>query len=780
MNESIKTPYNFVKNPPGSSFVGRTGMRVERHVYTYSDHNYEYIIHRTRQLNDEFDKALKIKRYKAFDMYGRLPLPDESNNYLIVSNSDPRNFVDRYGLIQKPPEGFEGVPVLAGGYQRVWSSVVENFFSLFSIDYSYRSVSLYYFLYYYFYVTEYVIPTVWLYFPFIYFFSYGRPIFGTGTFWEYNLFEILFVFYLPFVLYVFFRFWYTSFDWHERFNVARFFLIVWSLVSSVIFLPAIGLFSLFLPLFSVFFFILFSYFPDFDDSVSDDFSRVYNTAFFSRLLAAPARPPIRYLPIYYYQYQKFPAVSVSESKVHARSFRTHFTRYPFFNFSSQISNIRRVRAVNNFIYFSSILPASTTPFSGTHIVAGFNFMVDPLPKSFGFEPFDFFQVENEPKTSNVDADPETDEKLVENYLVDGMHYEIGVSNISFFSADYYHFDYIAKNYRYYLGGFSEYDLLTPSSFSSRAKIAFGPYYNLAIWLSIVQPEKQYSSEFSSTYIKSTYFYKSPVKQKWYLNPDTHTFVPSFVVFIVTNFYALIEWFIGKITFFAYYKPVYDKDTMLNTINKFSYYFRRAYYHPNLLRQFFKFLIFIDKTYEFEPVPKHHPFFISFFTIYYHLLRTRRRLNSFPFNRIFSKRINYIDACLRRIRITYKNFSLCDTGGVIVSCLSLMLCLLPTNLLFLSVICGILVFFLFSVWPFNLLPDFFLLCITFLILIPPSTALSILYETSIMAGFCAILMLTGPLSFLLAFIFMFFVVFTMAHSHILANQFGMLEVLFFFL
>lgn len=207
MNESIKTPYNFVKNPPGSSFVGRTGMRVERHVYTYSDHNYEYIIHRTRQLNDEFDKALKIKRYKAFDMYGRLPLPDESNNYLIVSNSDPRNFVDRYGLIQKPPEGFEGVPVLAGGYQRVWSSVVENFFSLFSIDYSYRSVSLYYFLYYYFYVTEYVIPTVWLYFPFIYFFSYGRPIFGTGTFWEYNLFEILFVFYLPFVLYVFFRFW---------------------------------------------------------------------------------------------------------------------------------------------------------------------------------------------------------------------------------------------------------------------------------------------------------------------------------------------------------------------------------------------------------------------------------------------------------------------------------------------------------------------------------------------------------------------------------------------
>jgi len=515
---------------PGGVSSGEEPLSNVREFYSYSDEDYEYFLYRTK---DRSAHSLKI-RERYINSYSREE-PSEQNNYNLEDELDYRNLFDEESIIPEPPEGLDAF-VNPGYILNLLDSFFGYLEEIFYARATARDFTLLYFLSTYFYISEYVWPTVSLYFPFLDYFSLTF-IFGWEAFLENHFFALFFTFYFPFVLYIFF-FWrygaqrrllglFSFFRFGFIFFISFFLTLFFSttFLSWLFFFPAI-----------VFLFFLTLFFP-FSSQSDELYNDYYLSPKFIYLLPAPKKPIYPLLPIYHYCYTLFPESSSFVTRPNLFKSRAAFV--PFLRMDALIQNKRRILAV----YKYQLAPV----FYDAGSVGDFSHYLQPykhsglvrehFPLSFGYSPDSHIILEAFTKDSNVEADNESGLRP-QDYIIDFMINEVGVSNVRFFLSENYHLSVFHHYSANFLHSSDSYDLYSPTSYIARVQTHFGAYYSLALWLTLIKPLSSKSVSTASSFSSFSLFElvdsaRRAISRdlsffdKWYLDFGNHSFIPSF-------------------------------------------------------------------------------------------------------------------------------------------------------------------------------------------------------------------------------------------------------------
>ncbi len=380
------------------------------------------------------------------------------------------------------------------------------------------------------------------------------------------------------------------------------------------------------------------------------------------LLPAPVKEAVKFLPLYKYEYPYF-ATSLSGIR------RRQFTRFPFLNVSKTASHYKRVKFVLNYRYSNPLFLRSNLPHNFSHLEpSNFSgFLFSHFPQGFGYSAESHVMLEGWEKYSSIEFDIETGLRP-DNYTVDFIVNELGVSNVRFSLSENYH---RPCHYRVnFDGALDGLNIFTPQAFSLISRDIFGAYYELGLWLIVVKPSSIDSGLFSSFETSSDLppiiFYANVLSSKSFsdffieksvINFNDHSFIQSFYLRFFNSFYPFLHQFFLRFFGFYFYK-FSNRNSIAVTCADFSYIFLFSYLlRPSIFKEFFRFIVFIDKNYKSKHFVIKSAVFFAILLEFYSLLCVFE-LRYFPsfFTFFFRKRFKYVHLCRIKLSRILKKFN----------------------------------------------------------------------------------------------------------------------------
>jgi hypothetical protein len=663
INSNKFTPkIRYISTQPPTEVGGGEHISPSREFFSYSDTDYEYLLYRTR----EKDAATLETRSDHVDRYHREE-SSEDNNFNLGNEDDYQTLFDDDNLLFDFPDEIDAFLNPGFFFTEITSFFNVSIFNRFFSDDSHSQLGLYYFLSWYFYFSEYVWPSVHLYFPFLDYLTLTFT-FGWDAFLEHNLFACFLVLYFPVFVYFFLYYRYnTNRRFVGYFNFFRLMIVFFTVFFFCLFFPVYGLpFVFFFPALALASFFVF-FFPYSDSPLQYDNSRDFYATYTQFLLPLPvAKKEVKFLPLYRYNYPYF-----SDSNASNLPAKSRFTQFPFLRISQISLHNKRIKSVLSYHHTRQSSLRGGLPHNFPHLqVSNFSgFLFEHFPHGFGYSAESHIMLEGFEKdpTINIEYDMESGLRP-DVYTLDFMTNELGVSNVRFFLSESYH---LPVGYSVGFDGSADSMVaFSPSTFSQIPRHVFGPYYELSIWLALIKPSGNnglFSSSFESsslipaTLIASDFSFKNfgvanKFASKLDANSMPHDFIKGFYRVILDFFYFVLQYSFLR-TFGLYYYRFSPSRPVVDVCSDFFYIFSNSYPRAGFFKEIFKFMIFIDKNHKlknfrFETTPILVNMLVQ---LYRQTVRFEVTYSRGFFKFFFPRRFKYVRLCRIKLERIIKNF-----------------------------------------------------------------------------------------------------------------------------
>jgi len=296
------------------------------------------------------------------------------------------------------------------------------------------------------------------------------------------------------------------------------------------------------------------------------------------------------------------------------------------------------------------------------------FLFEHLPRGFGYSAESHVILEGFEKDSNIEFDNESGLRP-DNYTVDFITNELGVSNVRFFLSESYHLPlHYSLNFDNSSDSATAY---TPVAFSQLSRVTFGPYYELSLWLTLIRPSRgsaAFSNSFANFSLLPSVIFSNNIffgntalagdfSSRYSTDFTAHTFVKRIYLVTINFFYFLLRIFFLRLLGPLHYN-FSRSNSLMNICSDFSYIFFASYPRPGLFKEFFKFIIFINKNYKLKKLSiRNTPvFFFALMELYSTLYRLETFYSSGVFYFFFARRFRYAHLCRVKLGRLLKDLS----------------------------------------------------------------------------------------------------------------------------